>query len=71
VVTFVAGETICDAPPTTASFNPALPYATSCAGGVVWQDLGPATQRGDVFAVRLLSAAPKPPPAPSAVMFLN
>ena len=70
VVTYVAGQTICDAPPTTASFNPSLPYATSCAGGVVWQDLGPATQRGDVFAVRLFGAT-KPPPAPSAVMFLN
>jgi hypothetical protein len=33
--------------------NPIQPYSTSCATGTVWQDVGPQTQRGDVFAVEL------------------
>jgi hypothetical protein len=47
-----AGGTICDSA-SGASFSPSLPYSSSCPGGVVWQDLGPQTQRGDVFAVKL------------------
>jgi hypothetical protein len=58
------GDTICDnqnfngtGSPVTGSqlntFEPALPYSTSCPAGVVWQDLGPQTQRGDMFAVSL------------------
>jgi hypothetical protein len=46
------GDTVCDAA-SGASLNPAIPYSASCSGGVVWQDLGPQTQRGDVFAVNL------------------
>jgi len=48
------GDTVCDSATGTGNLmNPPLPYSTSCAGGVVWQDLGPQTQRGDVFAVNL------------------
>ena len=46
------GSTICDSA-SGASQNPTLPYSTSCATGTVWQDIGPQTQRGDVFAVNL------------------
>jgi hypothetical protein len=46
------GDTVCDAA-SGASLNPSVPYTVSCPGGVVWQDLGPQTQRGDVFAVNL------------------
>jgi hypothetical protein len=47
------GDTVCDSPSDNGSgsvnsFNP-----SSCSGGVLWQDLGPQTQRGDVFAVNL------------------
>jgi hypothetical protein len=50
----VAGGTVCDSTSGTAnSINPSLPYSTSCPNGVVWQDLGVQTQRGDVFAVKL------------------
>lgn len=45
-----AGSRVCDS---GGSMNPLPPYSTSCTGGVVWQDLGPQTQRGDVFAVNL------------------
>jgi hypothetical protein len=51
---FTAGQTICDSA-AGAFFNPSMPYSSSCPGGVVWQDLGPQTQRGDVFAVKLAS----------------
>jgi hypothetical protein len=47
-----AGSTICDSA-SGASVNPGLPYSTSCPTGTVWQDVGPQTQRGDVFAVKL------------------
>jgi hypothetical protein len=46
------GSTICDSA-SGASVNPSLPYSTSCPTGTVWQDIGPQTQRGDVFAVNL------------------
>jgi hypothetical protein len=46
------GSTICDGA-AGASLNPALPYSSSCTTGTVWQDIGPQTQRGDVFAVEL------------------
>ena len=46
------GSTICDSA-SGASLNPAIPYSTSCPAGTVWQDIGPQTQRGDVFAVNL------------------
>jgi hypothetical protein len=46
------GSTICDSA-SGASLNPSLPYSTSCPTGTVWQDIGPQTQRGDVFAVNL------------------
>lgn len=65
------GDTICDTtvPGTTPAFyNPQPPYATSCpvsgvGAGVVWQDLGLQTGRGDVFAVNLSpgQAAVAPP----------
>jgi hypothetical protein len=47
------GDTVCDSPlddgsGSVNSFNP-----SSCSDGVLWQDLGPQTQRGDVFAVNL------------------
>jgi hypothetical protein len=47
-----AGNTICDSA-LGASMNPSLPYSTSCPSGIVWQDIGPQNQRGDVFAVNL------------------
>ena len=47
-----AGNTICDSA-SGASINPSLPYSTSCPSGIVWQDIGPQNQRGDVFAVNL------------------
>lgn len=50
--TSAAGNTICDSASGSSS-NPVLPYSTSCPGGTVWQDIGPQTQRGDVFAVNL------------------
>jgi hypothetical protein len=46
------GSTICDSA-SGASLNPVPPYSTSCPTGTVWQDIGPQTQRGDVFAVNL------------------
>jgi len=46
------GSTICDSA-SGASLSPAPPYSTSCPTGTVWQDIGPQTQRGDVFAVNL------------------
>ncbi len=62
-----AGDTVCDSTSGSAnSINPPLPYSTSCPNGVVWQDLGPQTQRGDVFAVRLIPNA-----IPSASMIGN
>ena len=47
------GDRFCDSPSDNGSgsvnsFNP-----SSCSGGVLWQDLGAQTQRGDVFAVNL------------------
>ena len=47
-----SGSTICDST-AGSSVNPPPPYSTSCPAGTVWQDLGPQTQRGDVFAVNL------------------
>jgi len=52
------GDTVCDnqnynGTTQVNSLNPLAPYSTSCPNGVVWQDLGPQTQRGDVFAVNL------------------
>ncbi len=48
------GDTVCDlTTPGSDSLDPALPYSSSCATGVVWQDVGTQTQRGDVFAVEL------------------
>jgi hypothetical protein len=52
VAPFAPGSTICDSA-SGASINPSLPYSSSCPSGVVWQDIGPQTQRGDVFAVNL------------------
>jgi hypothetical protein len=53
-----AGDTVCDnqnynGTTQLNSINPVIPYSTSCPNGIVWQDLGPQTQRGDVFAVNL------------------
>jgi hypothetical protein len=51
-----AGDTVCDSSNPSVSpdvINPSLPYSTSCPNGVVWQNVGPQTQRGDVFAVNL------------------
>ena len=47
------GDRVCDSPSDNGSgsvnsFNP-----SNCSVGVMWQDLGPQTQRGDVFAVNL------------------
>jgi hypothetical protein len=47
------GDRVCDSPSDNGSgsvnsFNP-----SNCSAGVMWQDLGPQTQRGDVFAVNL------------------
>lgn len=48
------GDTVCDlTTPGSDALDPAPPYSSSCSPGVVWQDLGPQTQRGDVFAVKL------------------
>ncbi len=48
------GDTVCDFTAGSGDFiNPSLPYSSSCSPGVVWQDLGEQTQRGDVFAVNL------------------
>lgn len=48
------GDTVCDNSSGLSDvLNPPLPYASTCSSGVVWQDLGPQTQRGDVFAVNL------------------
>jgi len=48
------GDTVCDlTTPGSDLLDPTLPYSSSCSPGVVWQDLGPQTQRGDVFAVNL------------------
>jgi hypothetical protein len=67
-----AGSTVCDnqnynGTTQLNSLNPALPYSTSCPNGVVWQDLGPQTGRGDVFAVKLTPSGGAPnlavPPA--------
>jgi hypothetical protein len=46
------GSTICDSA-SGATVNPSLPYSASCPSGIVWQDIGAQTQRGDVFAVNL------------------
>jgi len=53
-----AGSTLCDnqnynGTTQLNTLNPALPYSTSCPNGNVWQDLGPQTGRGDVFAAKL------------------
>jgi hypothetical protein len=51
-----AGDTVCDSSNPSVSpdvINPSPPYSTSCPNGVVWQNVGPQTQRGDVFAVNL------------------
>jgi hypothetical protein len=59
-----AGDTVCDnqnfngtGSPVTGtqlnSINPSLPYSASCPNGLVWQDLGPQTQRADVLAVQV------------------
>lgn len=55
---FTAGDTVCDnqnynGTTQLNAINPTPPYSTSCPNGVVWQDLGPQDQRGDVFAVNL------------------
>jgi hypothetical protein len=55
---FTAGDTICDnqnydGATHLNSINPTPPYSTSCPNGIVWQDIGPQTSRGDVFAVEL------------------
>ncbi|MGO9865018.1 MAG: hypothetical protein ACLPLR_15520 [Terriglobales bacterium] len=48
------GDTVCDlTTPGSDVLDPSPPYSSSCSPGVVWQDLGPQTQRGDVFAVNL------------------
>jgi hypothetical protein len=51
-----AGDTVCDSSNPSVSpdvINPSIPYSTSCPNGIVWQNVGPQTQRGDVFAVNL------------------
>jgi hypothetical protein len=48
------GDQVCDSPNDNGSGNVNGFNLSSCPGsGVVWQDLGPQTQRGDVFAVNL------------------
>ena len=82
-----AGDTVCDnssfngaGVPVTGTqlntLNPSAPYTASCPNGIVWQDLGPQTSRGDVFAVQLASygsiaAGPGPgnSVAPATVIF--
>jgi hypothetical protein len=50
--TTAPGNTICDSA-SGSSMNPIPPYTSSCPTGMVWQDIGPQNQRGDVFAVNL------------------
>jgi hypothetical protein len=46
------GDTVCDNTSGSGDvINPTLPYSSSCPTGVVWQDLGPQTDRGDLYAV--------------------
>ncbi len=55
-LTTSAGDTVCDSSNPTVNpdvINPSLPYSASCPNGIVWQDVGPQNQRGDVFAVNL------------------
>jgi hypothetical protein len=55
-LTTSAGDTVCDSSDPSVNpdaINPSLPYSTSCPNGIVWQDVGPQNQRGDVFAVNL------------------
>jgi hypothetical protein len=46
------GDRVCDLASGTDTYNPVPPYSSSCVG-LVWQDLGPNTQRGDVVAFNL------------------
>ncbi len=51
---FTPGDTVCDNQSGSGDvINPSLPYSSSCATGIVWQDLGPGNARADLFAVRL------------------
>jgi hypothetical protein len=77
------GDTVCDnqlfngtGSPVTGSqlnsLNPSLPYSSSCPSGIVWQDVGPQTQRGDVYAVQLGGfGAIASASAPATVMFVS
>jgi hypothetical protein len=47
------GDRVCDSPSDNGSGSVNSLNPSGCSAGVMWQDLGPQTQRGDVFAVNL------------------
>jgi len=47
------GDYVCDSTSGSANVVSTWPTLPTCTTGIIWEDLGPQTQRGDVFAVNL------------------